>query len=193
MPGIAASELSLPLSGARPSCHPLAFLRRTLLYRHSMHSCSFPVVLPLSFYRYVPAGLAAMPMDYYGLCSRTPKAFARVHTCTCVRTCVRARSGIRERGDFYLSTGNKLTSCRKFASVPWEGSSRKWRLEEGTKARRASGERSKKEPLTRYVLKREFEKQHGKSFSFNVRISTREKGSSHQKKIEEETNTKIQK
>lgn len=43
------------------------------------------------------------------------RAYVRVHVCASV---------IRNPGErTYLSTGNKLTSCRKLANVPWEDSS----------------------------------------------------------------------
>lgn len=47
-----------------------------------------------------------------------------IRSCVCVkRACVRTRIGNSgERTN--LSTGNKLTSCRKLANVPWEDSSR---------------------------------------------------------------------
>lgn len=63
-----------------------------------------------------------MPMDYHGLSSRASESIC---SCAYVCTCVRARSGNPGERTYlptYLSTGNKLTSCRKLANVPWEDS-----------------------------------------------------------------------
>lgn len=128
MPGIAASLPSdppPPPPTSSPSS-PLAFHHRALLYRHSMHPFTPSITflsISVSLGKYVPAGPAAMPMDYHGLSSRISREhslFERTcarHTCAC--TCV--RSVIGNPGErTYLSTGNKLTSCRKLANVPWE-------------------------------------------------------------------------
>lgn len=119
MPGIAASEppvrpllasSSVALSFIDTRCTPFPPRSRTLS-------------LSLSLDRYVPAGLQCQwtttdsllgSLESIRSCARV-RMYVRVHVCASV---------IGNPGErTYLSTGNKLTSCRKLANVPWEDSS----------------------------------------------------------------------
>jgi len=152
MPGIAASEfsLSLSLSLSLPLLSvALSFIDTRRTPAPSLLPPSLSLSLSLS--SYVPAGLAAMPMDYHGLCSRTSKAFACAHTCT--RTYVHLYASAignseekereRERERSCLSTGNKLTSCRKLVNVPWEDRSRERTKTMGGKSAKGREERER--------------------------------------------------
>lgn len=130
MPGIAASE---PPRRPLPSPFPLlAFHRRALLYRHSMH----PFAPSNTFPRSQSLSVVTFPLDRLQ-CQWTTtdsllgslesiRSCARVRVRMCVCASVRERNREserkRERERSYLSTGNKLTSCRKLANVPWEDS-----------------------------------------------------------------------
>jgi len=141
MPGIAASEPSCSIPLLASSSVAFSFIDTRCTPSPPL-SCSLflficpPPSLSLSLGRYVPAGLAAMPMDYHGLSSRISLEIIRLYTR--VRMYVRVTvcaSVIRNPGErTYLSTGNKLTSCRKFANVPWEDSGN------GRRGRRGGGE-----------------------------------------------------
>lgn len=88
-----AAPLAVPLAHS-----PSRSLAR-LLYRHPMQPssppcCSLPFPLSLSLHLggYVPAGPAAMPMDYHGLSCRTSGARARALALVCTpRVTLRVR------------------------------------------------------------------------------------------------------
>lgn len=127
MPGIAASEP--PIRAPLPLLPLLAF---TVALSFIDTRCT--PSLPLSRSSLSPSPSAQVRSCWTGcnanglprtLFSDLSRAFARAHVC--VRTCVRAHmcmcaSVIGNPGErTYLSTGNKLTSCRKLR-VPWEDS-----------------------------------------------------------------------